>query len=181
MEYLKVFDKALKEVKGGVLQLSSLACRSVSALAPSEVFQLKSASCPLPASSVISSHLATSALPARMLERNFYSEASIALSNSSTLQLELRAGVPPIPQLRPLGFVKTAVFQPDQVWLRSSIVWSKHAEDARLAALLSFLKLSGRCLLLQVANIRLFRLILHILLNFRILKIASSSCSPTQT
>ena len=152
MVSLKVFDKALKEVKGGVLQLCSLACRSVGGRSDSEVLQVQSVSCPLPASSVISSHLATSALPARMLERNFYTEASIALGNNCAIQLELRAVGPAIPQLRPLCFVKTGVFQPDQAWLRSSVVWSKHAEDAQLAALLSFLKLSGRCLLLQVGK-----------------------------
>ena len=100
------------------------------------------------------SHLAVSALPARILERNYYGEVSLLLQNCRRLQLEfVRAGCEDIPELTPLCFVKTSVFQPDQGWARTCVVWSKVAregEEETLGTILSFLQHSGKCLFLQV-------------------------------
>ena len=102
------------------------------------------------------SHLAVSALPARLLERNYYGQASLLLQNSRRLQLEfVRAGCEDIPELTPVCFVKTSVFQPDQSWPRTCVVWTKLAreeegEEGTLGTILSYLHHSGKCLLMQV-------------------------------
>ena len=100
------------------------------------------------------SHLAVSALPARLLERNYYGQASLLLQNSRRLQLEfVRAGSEDIPELTPVCFVKTSVFQPDQSWPRTCVVWTKLAgeeEEGTLGTILSYLHHSGKCLLMQV-------------------------------
>ena len=107
--------------------------------------------------SISSSHLTTTALPARILEKNYYGEVKVLLHPSRDLQLEfVRAGCDNIPELTPVCLVKTSVFQPDQVWPRSCVVWTKLARgkeeegEATLGTILAFLHHSGKCLLLQV-------------------------------
>ena len=182
---LEVFDKALKELKGGVIQLSSLSSRSWQGVSPSssaadgQFLEVRRSFCPLPASAVLSSHLATSTLPARVLERNYYSHTSISLNNNTNIQLELRAGPVTIPELTPVCFVKTSVFQPDQVWQRTNVVWSKLETDDQLNALLSFLQLSAKCLVLEVGNIETHEP-LGIEIHFRIPIVCWLSCSTTR-
>ena len=104
--------------------------------------------------SISSSHLTTTALPARILERNYYGEVKVHLHPSRDLQLEfVRAGCDNIPELTPVCLVKTSVFQPDQVWPRTCVVWTKLARgegEATLGTILAYLHHSGKCLLLQV-------------------------------
>ena len=91
--------------------------------------------------SISSSHLITTALPARILERNYYGEVKVHLHPSRDLQLEfVRAGCDNIPELTPVCLVKTSVFQPDQGWPRTCLVWT-------LGTILSYLHHSGKCLL----------------------------------
>ena len=106
------------------------------------------------------SHLAVSALPARILEKNYYGELNILLQNYGNLQLEFvrRPGCDVIPELTPVCFVSTSVFEPDQAWPRSCVVWTKLTRgkeegEGGLAAILSYLQHSEKCLLLQVRTI----------------------------
>ena len=168
-------------MKGGVVQLSSLSSQSVRRLSPgSEVLQCSSwVAGPLPTTALLSSHLATSGLPARVLERNFYTETSICLNNNTRLRLEMRAGASSPPELTPVCFVKTSTFQPDQLWARTSLAWSKLPDDLQLATLLSVLRHSGRCLLLEVGQPETEELLL--MFKFRIRRVWLWSCSTTRT
>ena len=132
-------------MKGGVIQLYSLSSlpssgqhSDIKVRTPSIIPQA-----PPLTLLISSSHLSVSALPARILKRN-YGELNILLHNSRRLRLEfVRAGCDDIPELSPVCFVKTSVFQPDQGWPRTCLVWT-------LGTILSYLHHSGKCLLLQV-------------------------------
>ena len=107
--------------------------------------------------SISSSHLTVSALPARILERNYYGEVKVLLQNYRNLQLEfVRAGsgCDNIPELSPVCFVKTSGFTPDQAWPRTCVVWTKLTRgeegEGTLGTILAYLHHSGKCLLLQV-------------------------------
>ena len=145
-------------MKGGVIQLYSLSSlpssgqhSDIKVRTPSIIPQA-----PPLTLLISSSHLSVSALPARILERNYYGELNIHLHNSRRLRLEfVRAGCDDIPELSPVCFVKTSVFQPDQGWPRTCLVWTKlsreeEEEEGTLGSILSYLHHSGKCLLLQV-------------------------------
>ena len=149
----QLYNKALKDFKGGVLQLSSL----VSSPAPvpvkgSSVLRASSAPPPaLPASSLLSSHLAESSLPAKLLERNYYGHGDLSLRpDQPGLQLEYVAGAGlPLTGLATLGVVEVEMFSDVSSWVQVASVWSRNHHDTRLVSLLTYLEHSSQCLVME--------------------------------
>ena len=74
-----------------------------------------------------SSHLTVSALPARILERNYYGQNVHHHHQSLQLEFVRAGGCDDTPELTLVSFVRTSVFQLDQAWPRTCVVWTKLA------------------------------------------------------
>lgn len=95
-----------------------------------------------------SSHLTVSALPARILERNYYGQNVHHHHQSLQLEFVRAGGCDDTPELTLVSFVRTSVFQLDQAWPRTCVVWTKLArgeeEEGTLGTILPGLPSSLR-------------------------------------
>ena len=128
-DIIQLFNKALKEFKGGVLQLSSLSgCSSISNIASNPILLPSNHTCSLPATCLFTCHLSESSLPVKMLARNYYGQGEMTLDNNVVIKVEficndqsrqLSSG------LRGLGVTSVKMFTSVQRWLQSVCVVSR--------------------------------------------------------
>ena len=159
-DIIQLFNKALKEFKGGVLQLSSLSgCSSISNIASNPILLPSNHTCSLPATCLFTCHLSESSLPVKMLARNYYGQGEMTLDNNVVIKVEfisndqsrqLSSG------LRGLGVTSVKMFTSVQRWLQSVSVWSQDHDDHGLVSLLTYLHHSQQCLVLEDPNQQIF-------------------------
>ena len=153
----QLFHKALKDLKGGVLQLSSLGSFSLSREESRGSFEpLVQKSRDLghvPATCVLASHVLESSLPGKLVDRSHYGRGEVRLQDTS-LQLEFVSSCDlGLAGVAALGLVEVSSVTSlaSSCWRQWACVWAAD-HGTTLTSVLAFLHHTGQCLVLEVGG-----------------------------
>ena len=149
VEVAQLFNCALKEMRGGVLPLSSLSnliCTKLDTNSQSSTLVCSSRSMQrIPSSAAIQAHLAEVAVPSKLMDKS-YMQGKVKVGEG-VLGLEyVKCGVE-LSDLESRGFIRNTLFKPGQRWSKSFSVWSD--KSLSFSAVLLYLLHSGQCLVME--------------------------------
>ena len=151
-EVAQLFNGALKEMRGGVLPLTSLStlfgtkvdidgqCSTL--VCSSRSMQSMSSSAALQA------HLAEVVIPSKVLDKS-YMQRQVKVGEG-VLGVEFVICAVELSELESRGFIRNTFFKPGQRWMESFSVWSN--KSAAFSAVLLYLKETDQCLVMENAD-----------------------------
>ena len=154
-DIILLFNKALKDFKGGVLQLSSLSSSGCSTNASHPILQPSKDTCSLPTTCIFMCHLSESSMPIKMLERNYYGQGELTLDNNVVIKVEYVSNIQSrqlSSGLTGLGVTGVKMFGSVHRWQQCLCVWSQDHHDHSLVSLLTYLQHCQQCLVLEDSN-----------------------------
>ena len=146
-EVVQIFNKALKEFKGGVLPLSSLSTPYTTQTETGNKYSwLRCSSTSgqsLPSSAVMQSHLAETVVSSK----KSYFQEEVKVGNGF-VGMEFVKCDEDFSGLQSRGFIRNTFFKPGQKWKETLTVWSS-INLANFGAIMLYLQHSGQCLILE--------------------------------
>ena len=143
-DVVQLFNRALKELRGGVLPLSSLSTLFTSQVSTDrEGITLVSSSRSvesLPSSGVVQSHIAEVVVPSKILDKS-YIQDKVRVGEKWVGVEYVKCGVD-LSGLQSRGFLRNTFFKPGQKWRDSLTVWSDN-EASNFGTILMYLQQSG--------------------------------------
>ena len=151
-EVAQLFNRALKEMRGGVLPLSSLStlygtkvdtnsqCSTL--LCSSRSIQRMSSS------AAVQAHLAEVGIPSKVLDKT-YMKGQVKMG-VGVLGVEFVKCAVELSELKSRGFVRNTFFKPGQLWKESFTVWSD--KSPAFSAVLLYLKENDQCLVMGTTD-----------------------------
>ena len=148
-EVVQLFNAALKEVRGGVMLLSTLSTPlDMKVDRDSQYSILVCASRAVqrvPSSAVVQGHLAEVVIPSNLLDKSYGQEK--ILIGEEVMGLEFKNCGVKLSEFESRGFIGSTFFKVGQHWKESLSVWSD--KTPAFGPILSYLQHAGQCLLLE--------------------------------
>ena len=148
VEAVNLFNKALKEMRGGVLTVSSMSTlfntkMETNRICSSLVSSSRSTES-APSSVVLQGHLAEVGLPSKLVDKSYVQEKIMV--GKQSLGVEFKTCRIDMNGLESRGFIKSTFFKAGQKWA----VWSDRSPA--FGAILLYLQHSGHCLIMENRN-----------------------------
>ena len=151
-EVINLFNKALKEMRGGVLPVSSMSTlfntkMETNRICSTLVCTSRSTES-APSSVVLQGHLAEVGLPNKLVDKSYVQEE--VLVGEQRLFLEFKTCGIDMNGIESRGFIRSTFFKAGQMWSHTVTVWSDRSPA--FGAILLYLQHSGHCLLMENMN-----------------------------
>ena len=151
-EIINLFNKALKEMRGGVLPVSSMSTLYNTKFVTNKICNTlvcssRSTEC-VPGSVVVQGHLAEVGLPNKMMEKNYVQEKIVIGEHGIGVEFK-KCGID-LNGMESRGFMRSTFFKVGQKWAHTVSVWSDKSQG--FGAILLYLQNSGHCLVLENMN-----------------------------
>jgi len=151
-EAINLFNKALKEMRGGVLPVSSMSTLFNTKMETNRICSTlvctSRSSESAPSSAVLQGHLTEVGLPSKLVDKSYVQEEIMV--GEQRLCVEFKTCGIDINGMESRGFIRSTFFKAGQKWTHTVTVWSDRSPA--FGAILQYLQHSGHCLLMEDRN-----------------------------